>query len=608
MIDLPQGAQVVEGGVRYRTWAPEADRVDAMVGDLAVPLALDAAGIWSGIDPQGTVGDRYKFRLYGHNTFPDMASRYQPDGVHGASMVIDPRSYQWSDRKWKCPALRDLVIYELHIGTFTAGGTFRDAIERLDHIRDLGANAIEIMPVADFAGNRGWGYDGVMIYAPARCYGHPDDLRALVDAAHARDLAVLLDVVYNHFGPDGNYLGAYSPHWFNKAHKTPWGDAFNFDGEHHAPVRAFFLANPLYWMDEFHIDGFRFDAIHAIPDDSPRHILQEMTDAIHARGGIATAEDPRNEARLALPSSEGGTGFDGLWADDFHHSIRVRCTDENEAYYENFTGSLDELIDTLRHGWHYRGQITRHGKTRRGTECRHLPPERFIHCISNHDQTGNQAFGKRLGEWIDPAQYRAASALLCLSPYTPMLFMGQEWGASTPFAYFTDHHEELGRLVTKGRREEFRHFRAFSDPASVARIPDPQAESTFVSSKLDWSESRSARHEPLLSLYDNCLRLRADFAAFRPASRETWQVEKLDLGAGAIRYKNDDGDWLLIFSLAGTHRGLLADEWMAQLPEGRRWVLELSSNEQRFGGAGMGFDEAAGEVVLTGAEVLVLRT
>jgi len=607
---LPQGADLFEGGVRYRVWSPENARLSVEVKaaesgeERVAPLALDAAGYHHGIDPAGRSGDLYKFRVEGKGAFPDPASRWQPQGVHGPSMVIDPAAYGWRDGGWKRPSFRDLSIYELHAGAFTREGTFLAAIDKLEHLRELGVNAVELMPIADFPGERNWGYDGVALYAPARAYGHPDDLRALVDAAHQAGLAVILDVVYNHLGPDGNYLGAYSSHYFDNDKKTPWGDSFNF---HSGPVRALFVCNPVYWMEEFHIDGFRLDATHAIRDDSPRHILEEIVEAIHDHGGFAIAEDARNEARLILSPKENGYGFDGVWSDDFHHAVRVLHTGEAESYFEDFDGTRRQLIETLRYGWLFRGQYSAHQKANRGTECRHIAPRKFVHCISNHDQVGNRAFGDRLSQSVTPEEYRAASALLCLTPYTPMFFMGQEWAASAPFQFFTDHNEKLGALVTKGRRNEFKEFSAFQDKEILALIPDPQAEKTFLDSKLDWTELRKFEKREVFDLYRAFLRLRNTHAVFRPESRETWRLEELSFGAGALRFHAPEGDWLVLFDPDGGGGGALCEEWICKLPGGRKWRRVLSSNESRFGGAlAESFEPETQRVDFKKPEVLVL--
>jgi len=597
------GAHVSADGVSYRAWAPEREIVEVEIaarGGATTRLAMtkDVDGYHVVSDPRGQQGDRYAFFVEGAGPFPDPASRFQPDGVHAASEVIDPKAFSWTDNAWRRPAFRDLVIYELHVGTFTAEGTFQAIIGKLPELRELGITAIEIMPIGDFPGGRNWGYDGVSIYAPARAYGKPDDLRALVDAAHGDGIAVILDVVYNHLGPDGNYLSAFSDRFFNE-HQTPWGRAFNFDGELSGPVRQFFLQNPAYWMDQFHIDGFRFDATHEVIDTSEPHLFAEITDAVHALGGYAIAEDPRNDSQLIRLTNLGGNGFDAVWADDFHHAVRVGLTGQRESYYENFTGSPQELIETLQHGWLYRGQKLTAAGSKRGTKCRELPPTAFVHCISNHDQTGNRALGERLHQCISEESYRAVSALLCLTPYTPMLFMGQEWAASSPFCFFTEHNAELGRLVTEGRRREFAEFKDFQSEAARARIPDPQDTETFTTSKLKWDERVDGPHAAMLQLYRDFLRLRAESPGFRPATRESWEVRELSWGAGAISIADKRERYLVVFALT--------DGCAGKIEAAGKWSLVLSSEEERFGGRGAGFNEELQTCSFPTPETLVLR-
>lgn len=582
-----QGAELLENGVRYRTWSQH-DRVEALILDQsgrilrAMEMPPQDEGYFSVIDLAGQPGDLYRYRLGGAEDWPDPASRSQPFGVHGPSMVIDPNSFQWANPDWTAPPFHELIIYELHIGAFTPAGTFRGAIDQLHHLVRLGVTAIEIMPVADFPGERNWGYDGVSLYAPARCYGHPDDLRALVDAAHGRGLAVILDVVYNHLGPDGNFAGSYHPEYFDRTRKTPWGDAFDFS---RAPVRDFFADNAPYWMREFRIDGFRLDATHAIADTSDRHILGEIAERVHALGGFVVAEDDRNQPKLLLAADRGGLGFDGCWADDFHHVVRVMLTQERDGYYRNFGGTFSELAETLQHGWLFRGQRQDIAGHARGGDCSGLRPEQFIYCISNHDQVGNRAFGERLGHSTDPAAYRAASALLCLAPYTPMFFMGQEWSATTPFQFFTDHNPELGRKVTAGRRREFRDFAPFRDPASLAKIPDPQAETSFRASRLQWDELKRPAHAGVLELYREFLNLRRRHSALRDRSRENWRVIQLEHEILALVFGTaGDLQCLVLVDLMGAHpMPDLESERIAAGP-GRSWRPVLSSNQARFGG------------------------
>lgn len=572
-----------------------------------IPLAPSGDRYFSGHDLMGAAGDLYKFRLDGQRSLPDPASRWQPEGVHGPSAVIDPSTFQWKDADWRRPVFRDLVIYELHVGAFTAEGSFLSAIERLQHICDLGVTAIELMPVGDFAGGRNWGYDGVYLFAPSRVYGSPDDLRTFVDAAHGVGLTVILDVVYNHFGPDGNYFHAYIGDYLDEAEKTPWGGAIRYGHPDFKPLRDLVLTNPSYWMREFHIDGFRLDAAHAIVDDSARHILQELTASIQTRGGFAIAEDPRNDSRLVTPEAEGGFGFDAVWADDFQHVVRVLNTHEAESYLGDFSGNLSEAVDTLRHGWHYRGQLTKSAHQPRGTECEKLLPERFVHCVSNHDQTGNHAFGERLSHRILPAALRAAETLLCLSPYTPMLFMGQEWAASTPFLFFTDHSPELGKLIIEGRREEFKHFAAFSKSTLLDKIPNPQKPSSFDASKLVWSERHRGLHALAFELYKTCLALRASDAAFRPVNRDSWRVEELSIGVGALYLRSQASEWIVLFDPSGGHEGSLREE--ALFPSNDPgWRVVLSSNETRFGGEGAcALDVTTMRITFAVPETIVLR-
>jgi maltooligosyltrehalose trehalohydrolase len=499
-------------------------------------------------------------------------------------MVIDPGVHAWGDAGWLRPDFSDLIIYELHIGSFTAEGTFQSAVNKLGHLASLGINAIEIMPVADFPGDRNWGYDGVMLYAPARAYGTPADMRAFIDAAHQAGIAVILDVVYNHLGPDGNYLGLYHRDYTNEGAENPWGAALNYGVP---AVRAFFLENPIYWMREFHVDGFRLDATHTVIDHSSPHLLAEIAAAVHERGGFVVAEDERNDPTVLKPRSAGGWGFDGVWADDFHHIVRVLLTGEREGYYANFRGDSNELAQTLAHGWLFRGQTQSTNGQARGGDPSLFGPRQFVYCISNHDQVGNRAFGERLHHLTSPAAYRAASALLCLVPQTPMLFMGQEWAASTPFRYFTNHKPDLGKAITSGRRREFRHFSAFRDPDALLTIPDPQKPETFHDSKLRWTELAEAGHAEMLLLYWEFIELRKTHPAFRSAMRENCM--SIDLGSGIVAMLFGHAghfNCLVLSDLEGGHDKANLDHPRLVPGAGKDWKLLLSSNDTRFGGDG----------------------
>jgi maltooligosyltrehalose trehalohydrolase len=578
------GAWPEGDGVRFRVWAPVAQAVELILeSSRNFGLEKEGGGTWTTRVAGAHVGNRYRYRIDGQGPFPDPASRFQPEGVHGPSEVVDPNRFGWSDAGWRGRQLEELVLYEIHVGTFSPAGTFDAVRERLPELAELGVTAIELMPLADFPGQRNWGYDGVDLFAPARCYGRPDDLRRLIDAAHRLGLAVLVDAVYNHLGPDGNYLGVYSPFWFSQTHHTDWGQALNFDGEHSNRVRQFFIENALHWVHEYHADGLRLDATHVIMDDGPRHFLQELTAQVKAsapeRHIHVIAEDDRNLARLVQPEAAGGWGLDGVWADDFHHEMRRLLAGDHESYYRDYQGTVVDLAATLRHGWFYCGQASLHQGKPRGTDPAGIPPRRFVICIQNHDQVGNRALGDRLHHQVDLAAWRAASALLLAAPQTPLLFMGQEWAASTPFQFFTDHNPELGKLVTEGRRKEFKHFSAFTDPAARDRIPDPQAESTFLASKLDWTERHREPHAALLRLYRELLRLRQNEPALRSTSAAAFRVEANDPGGVVLlRQAADSPPLLVVVQLKGTATMDLRRHSWAAGP----WQVLLTTEDAAF--------------------------
>lgn len=585
------GARVHPQGVSYCVWAPDHREVTARVRRLAggtvidLPLAPQGDGYFAGDDLSGMAGDRYAFVLDGEAPLPDPASRFQPEGVHAWSECIDPDRFRWRCAGWQRPGWTGQSIYELHVGTFTTEGTFRAAIGKLEHVASLGIGAIEIMPVADFPGERNWGYDGVALYAPARCYGRPDDLRALVDAAHEQGLAVILDVVYNHLGPDGNMLPRFARGYFHTDHHTPWGQALNLDGPHSRPVRDFLLANAACWFDEFRIDGLRLDATPSIIDESPRHLLAELADLAHERGAFLIAEDERNQSDVLRLPDGSGAQIDAVWADDFHHQVRVMLTGVQEAHFKSFSGSPAELADTLTHGWFYRGQAYPFWKGRpRGDPTDHLSPNAFVFCIENHDQVGNRAEGERLEHLIGPAAFRAASALLCLSPHPPLVFMGQEWAASTPFLYFTDHAGELGVKVSEGRKRDV--AAAGLKPGRGAdEAPDPQLRATFMRSKLAWDELRISPHASVLALYRECLRHRTEWLQTIAADRANWAVAAFER-CEAIRYRCADTERLVVTSLKGDTRLALQQHPVIQPPPGCRWQLVFDSNSSwRAGGS-----------------------
>jgi len=514
------GAVPVTGGVRFRLWAPEAPVLALVLqgaqGEQILPMTRTHNDWFEIMARDADPGCRYGFQLGDGLRVPDPASRYQPEDVHGLSEVIDPNAYLWKDEAWRGRTWAEAVIYELHVGTFTRAGTFRAAIEKFDHLAGLGVTAIELMPVADFPGRRNWGYDGVLPFAPDASYGRPEDLKALVDAAHARGLMVFLDVVYNHFGPEGNYLHRYAPQFFSERHRTPWGAAINFDGAGSRTVRDFFIHNALFWLEEYHFDGLRLDAVHAISDDARPDILEELATAVHAGPGRErhvhlVLENDHNAAHYLERDGAGRPRhYVAQWNDDIHHALHVIVTGECEGYYADYADApLRHLGRCLTQGFTYQGDPSpcRHGVAR-GESTRGLPSAAFVGFLQNHDQVGNRAFGERLTLLAEPAALRAATALLLLAPQPPLLFMGQEWGSRAPFAFFCDFGAPLAAAVTAGRRREFAKFPAFQDPVARARIPDPNDPATFSAAVLDWREQKRTGHRDWLSLHRDLLALR----------------------------------------------------------------------------------------------------
>ncbi|HEX4334204.1 MAG TPA: malto-oligosyltrehalose trehalohydrolase [Usitatibacter sp.] len=532
---MPFGAEMAGGGARFRLWAPASPEVRLEIGrenPRLVPMQAQAQG-WHGVRVEGLpAGTAYAFRLPDGSRVPDPASRSNPWDVSEPSALVDPRAFEWTDDAWQGRPWREAVVCEVHIGTFTPGGTFAAATARLDHLAACGVTAVEILPVADFAGRRGWGYDGVLLFAPDASYGTPDDMKRFVVEAHRRGLMVLLDCVYNHFGPEGNYLHSYAPQFFNAAHQTPWGAAINFDAEGSRAVRDFFVHNALYWIEEFHLDGLRLDAIHAIADDSPTHIVEEIARAIaagpgHGRHVHLVLENDRNEARL-LDASGGRPHATAQWNDDWHHAAHVLVTGERDGYYRDYAKEpAARLARALAEGFAYQGEPSEHRNgEERGEPSAHLPPTAFVAFLQNHDQVGNRAMGERIACLAAPEALRLAQATLLLAPSIPMLFMGEEYGATTPFLYFCDFKGELADAVREGRRREFAAFPRFADPAVRNRIPDPNAEATFLASKLRWEDLEDETHAQWLARTRSLLEIRRAQVVARlegRAMRATWQ-------------------------------------------------------------------------------------
>src|SRR5579859_3110761 len=517
---MPPGADVVPGGgVRFRLWAPNCRHVAVETADglepaRSTPMAETGDGWHECLVPFARAGTRYRYILPDGMRVPDPASRFQPEDAHGPSEVIDPGAYRWSDTAWHGRPWHEAVLYELHVGAFTAAGTFRAARERLDHLAALGVTGIEIMPVADFPGRRNWGYDGVLLYAPDSTYGRPDDFRALVDAAHARGIMVLLDVVYNHFGPDGNYLPLYAPAFFTDRHRTPWGAGINFDGPQSTAVREFIIHNALYWIDEFHLDGLRLDAVHAILDDSPRDVLDELAERVRAAGRREVhlvLENEENQTRRLAREADGRTRhYTAQWNDDVHHVLHAAATGEDRGYYAEYLGDPKKLGRALAEGFAYQGERMDYRGRPRGEPSGVLPPTAFVAFIQNHDQIGNRAFGERLTALASPDALRALAAVYLLLPQIPMLFMGEEWGAAQPFPFFCDFEGDLADAVRQGRRREFARFPEFQSDAARDRIPDPLSDRTYGSAKLDWADLDKPEHRVWLDLYRRLLARRRE--------------------------------------------------------------------------------------------------
>ncbi|HEY4470188.1 MAG TPA: malto-oligosyltrehalose trehalohydrolase [Stellaceae bacterium] len=536
--ELPFGAELTSGGVRFRLWAPRARGVSLMLQDgPETPMDAEADGwFWLTTDRAGA-GSRYRYRVDGAE-HPDPGSRYQPEGVHGASEVIDPAGYEWRDAAWRGRPRHELVIYELHLGAFSERGGFTGAIAHLDHLAALGVTAVELMPVAECPGQRNWGYDGVQWFAPSRRYGRPEELKALVEGCHAREIAVLLDVVYNHFGPEGNYLHAIAPDFFTERHHTPWGAAINFDGPRSRPVRDFVVHNALYWLEEFHLDGLRLDAVHAIVDERTPDILAELAETVQQRVTDRPVhlilENDRNEARRLTRD------YTAQWNDDVHHALHVLLTREERGYYGDYAERpLEHLGRALATGFAYQGEPSehRHGHPR-GEPSGDLPATAFVSFMQNHDQIGNTPFGTRIEAVAPEPLMHVAVSIVLLSPHIPLLFMGEEWASRRPFPFFCDFGPPLDEAVREGRRREFAHYPEFADLEAQRHIPDPNAEATFAAARLDWSEPQEPSRARWLERYRELLSIRhreivprldriapgGSFRAFGPAAlRVDWR-------------------------------------------------------------------------------------
>ena len=579
--------------MHFRVWAPLRKRVEVVLesgpgAPAEIELSPDGE-YFTGFAEQAANGTRYRYRLDRAGLFPDPASRFQPDGPHGSSEVIDPSRFPWTDSDWAGVSLDGQVISEIHIGSFTDEGTFDAALRQIPALADTGISVIELMPVADFPGRFGWGYDGVNLFAPTWLYGRPDDLRRFVNTAHAHNIAVILDVVYNHFGPDGNYWGEFSPYYFTTAYSNEWGQAINFDGEYSAAVREFFASNAAYWIQEFHLDGLRLDATQQMFDSSPEHIIsvigKRVREAARGRSVILIAENEPQATRLVRPLERRGFGVDALWNDDFHHSAMVAMTGRNEAYYTDYLGKPQEFISAVKYGYLYQGQWYKWQKQRRGAPGFGLRASQFVNYIQNHDQIANSGRGERVHKLTSPGRYKAMTALLLLAPNTPMLFQGQEFASSKPFYYFADHKPELAKLVQGGRARFLAQFRSLALPESRESLLDPGNPATFQKCKLDFSERD--RNAAYYALHKDLIRLRREDPVFRLQARGGLDGAVLADEAFVLRYFGENGDDRLLIVNLGIDLHLdPAPEPLLAPPEGQRWALLWSSEDTRYCGGG----------------------
>lgn len=598
---MPVGAEILpDGGVHFRVWAPRPRKVELVLeggrgarkggGPSRVALEKESDGYYSAWAPEAGAGTLYRFRLDGSDyLYPDPASRYQPQGPHGPSQVIDPDAFPWSDSGWKGVSIEGQVLYEIHVGTFTLEGTWEAACRQLPELARIGITVLEVMPVAEFPGHFGWGYDGVDLFAPTRLYGDPDDFRRFVDAAHSTGLAVILDVVYNHLGPDGNYLGHFSDDYFTDRYENEWGAAINFDGENSGPVREFFLANAAYWIDEFHLDGLRLDATQSIFDSSEEHVLAGMTRRVRAaargRSTVLVGENEPQDTRMVRPLEIGGYGLDALWNDDFHHTAIVALTGRNEAYYSDYLGTPQEMVSAMKYGFLYQGQRYRWQKKRRGTPAFGLKPATFVTFLQNHDQIANSDRGLRYTELTSPGRHRAMTALMLLGPGTPMLFQGQEFAASSPFRYFADHEPGLAKLVARGRRRFLAQFPSINTPEMKSRLTDPTDPETFQLCKLDFSERES--HMEDYELHQDLLALRREDPVMRLQRPGGLDGAVLGQDAFVLRFFGDKGDDRLLLVNLGRDLNLdPAPEPLLAPPEGCCWEVRWSSEDPSYGGRG----------------------
>ncbi len=572
-----------DGKFEFVVWAPLLESVSLKIesnGNQIVPMQKDVSGYWKTVVSNVKPGTLYSYLLNSERDRPDPASYFQPNGVHEASQVIDHNVFNWQDSNWKSIPLAEMIMYELHVGTFTPEGTFDSLIQRLDDLKDLGINAIEIMPVAQFPGDRNWGYDGVYLYAVQDSYGGPDGLKRLVDACHKRGIAVILDVVYNHLGPEGNYLWDFGP-YFTDMYKTPWGNAVNYDGPYSYGVRNYFIENALFWFEHYHMDALRLDAIHGIYDLSAKHFLAELAERVKKLSGQRgrefrlIAESDLNDPTVAMNGDRGGYGIDCLWCDDFHHSIHTLLVDESSGYYEDFS-SVEHVVKTMKEGFVYSGQYSNFRKKNHGSSSKALLAEKFVVFSQNHDQAGNRMLGERLSALVSFEAQKLAAGAVLLSPYIPLLFMGEEYGETSPFLYFISHTDKhLIEGIRNGRRKDFELFNWKGEP------PAPDSLETYEKSRIDWSKRKKGQHSCMLSLYRELIRLRKELPALAVLDKDcldAWGNNEKKVVI--VRRWKDNNSILALYNFNGKEVGL--DSLRLEHPMKKM----LDSSDEKWSGPG----------------------
>ena len=588
----PIGAEIVGDGVSFRVWAPDHAQVSVVLDEGEHALTADRDGYFTGVVAGIGAGTEYNFRLGTDETvYPDPASRAQPRRPKGASAVVDPASFAWTDAGWPGITIAGQVLMEIHIGTFTADGTWAAAADKLPLLKDIGVTVVTMMPVNEFPGRFGWGYDGVDLFAPTHLYGKPDDLRRFVDRAHGLGMGVLLDVVYNHFGPDGNFMKAYAADYFTDRHTTDWGEALNYDGPNAHGMRDLVISNAAYWVDEYHFDGLRLDATQNIYDDAAPadHVITQLAAAARTAAGrrsiVIVAENEPQNTDLLRPVQDGGFGLDGVWNDDLHHSALVAATGRNEAYYQDYLGTPQELIAAAKYGYLFQGQRYAASRHNRGVPALDMKPAAFVTFTENHDQVANSARGLRLHQLAGPSLTRAITAYSLLMPGTPMLFQGQEFWSSKPFCFFADHHPELAELVRKGRHMSLAMFASLADEAGQAQLPDPESDHTFHVCQLDWAERETHHH--IVDFHRDLLTMRATTPAFSVNHRPAVDGAVVGPEAFAMRFFDDNGDDRLLLVNLGRdiHRASIADPLVAP-PRSKGWGVIFSSENPAYGGTG----------------------